>query len=473
MAVAHDASSESHTGTTGSASEASFTWNHDPVGTPRGVLIFTFDTDSATHAPQSVTYDGVTVPAVTGGLAADTANEPGSTKAWFLGASVPTTDPAAVVVTRTNNANVCYAICITVTASGDTAVGTPVLLQENQDWAEKNCDDGSPGSNSVRYAGGYSGRATIPPAGANSTLLQNINMAARSAGAVRETTAGQGSRPVGFVTTGSVDDAAGVHLAVKETSSTPVSVALPVAGLAFDAPGVVTQIETEISPAPADFSFNAPTLAVTTGTPVAVSLPVADLAFDAPGLAVDREVQIFPAPAGFALEAPPGLVGGGPSIAASVDLPVADFSFGVPDLTVTRSVEAFIYPGDFDFDAPVLAVTVPLQVVALLGAIPLIPYEPHIHGVHRRRFFMPRASATEKVPANERLEFVGTPVPSNRYRHMLRYPVGEDIIIAGVTYRGGRWNGPLSDAEADAITAAGLGDRVVSLADDEPLPLGY
>ena len=35
-------SSESHTGTTGVASVASFTWNHVPTGTPRSALVFTF-----------------------------------------------------------------------------------------------------------------------------------------------------------------------------------------------------------------------------------------------------------------------------------------------------------------------------------------------------------------------------------------------------------------------------------------------
>ena len=39
MAVAHDASVESHTGTTGSTSAASYNWTHTPVGTPRGILI--------------------------------------------------------------------------------------------------------------------------------------------------------------------------------------------------------------------------------------------------------------------------------------------------------------------------------------------------------------------------------------------------------------------------------------------------
>src|SRR3990167_10680032 len=104
MAVAHDASSESHTGTTGSASEASFSWSHTVVGTPKGVfvLVFTIGTD---NLATSVTYGGVTMLALgtDGGVARDTATEPGVVKLFYLGSGVPTGNQT-VVVNRTNNA---------------------------------------------------------------------------------------------------------------------------------------------------------------------------------------------------------------------------------------------------------------------------------------------------------------------------------------------------------------------------------
>lgn len=220
MAVAYDAFTESHA-TGGSASEASFSWSHNPVGTPKGVLVFVCTNANADYIT-SVTYDGVNVPQVSGGEAADTATEPGRTTAFFLGSSVPTTDPATVVVNRTNNATVLWAVSITVTASSDTAVYTAgiVLLQENQAPAEKNVDDGSPGSNSVRFAGiNYGRSAASIAAGANSTMLatQNHASTSRSTAVCRETTAGQGSRPVGF--TGVSDDCAAVHLAVYEAAA--------------------------------------------------------------------------------------------------------------------------------------------------------------------------------------------------------------------------------------------------------------
>src|SRR3989338_6515570 len=86
-AVAHDAASESHTGTTGSTNQASFTWTHTPAGTPRGVLVYVF-TRSATLTVTGVTYGGIAMTAVAGGAAVDTGGEPGRVDAFFLGASV-------------------------------------------------------------------------------------------------------------------------------------------------------------------------------------------------------------------------------------------------------------------------------------------------------------------------------------------------------------------------------------------------
>jgi hypothetical protein len=214
MAVAHDAAFESHTGTTGSTSEASFTWTHTPVGTPAGVLVFTFVVNGTGDLATSVTYGGSSLTPVSGGRAVDTVGEPGDCKAWFLGASVPT-GAQAVVVNRTNNATEMYAVSITVTAGADTETTGVTLLQENGAYTEQNVNDGSPGQNSVRYAGGYYGRVSVPTIGANSTALHDIDFGSFTASVARETTAGQGSRLVGW-TQAQNDDRAAVHLAVRE-----------------------------------------------------------------------------------------------------------------------------------------------------------------------------------------------------------------------------------------------------------------
>jgi hypothetical protein len=216
MAVAFDATSESHTGTTGSTSEASFSWTHTPVGTPAGVVVYVMTDGTATDLVTSVTYGGTAMAAVSGGLAADTAGEVGQCKAYFLGASIPT-GAQTVVVNRTNTADTMYAIAISVTAGADTEYTGVLIEQEDQAVAEESIDDGSPGTDSVRMCGIFTGRAIVPGVGANSTLAHGIDLGALAMAACYETTAGQGSRPVGFSIP--AEDTAAVYLAVRELAS--------------------------------------------------------------------------------------------------------------------------------------------------------------------------------------------------------------------------------------------------------------
>jgi len=244
MAIAHDAVSESHTGTTGSASQASFTWNHIPSGTPKGILIFTFTNANADDAT-SVTYGGVNVPAVSGGRTSCSSTEAGDCKTWFLGSGIPT-GTQAVVVNRNNNANVMYAVAISVTAATAITSVQGVVLQTSGASttapAQQSVDDGSlSGSNSLRYAGCNYGGSAIPVTGAASTALVGIDYGTRTTGVVRETTAGTGARSVGF--TDAADDVAAVHLAIiegKYTASNAPSTSLTITGFnATDlAPGI-------------------------------------------------------------------------------------------------------------------------------------------------------------------------------------------------------------------------------------------
>lgn len=214
MAVAFDAASESHTGTTGSASEASFTWEHDPVGTPRGVLVFVFVNANADDVT-SVTYEGATLNEIPL-FATDTTDEPGRTYAFFLGTSVPTADTATVVVNRVNNADVMYAVCFTVTAADDTFSCGWLAENNNQALAEENIDDGTlSGTDSLRFAGTHYGGNGIPGTGASSTAGPSIDFGARTIGTVRETTAGTGARPVGF--SASSEDVAALYVAIRES----------------------------------------------------------------------------------------------------------------------------------------------------------------------------------------------------------------------------------------------------------------
>lgn len=216
MAVAHSAASESHTGSTGSTNQAAFSWTHTQTGTPRGVVVFVTTYASVAALITSVTYGGLALTRLAGGAALDNAGELGRLDAFFLGSGLGTGNQT-ITVNRTNNATVMYAAAATVTAGADTAVPTQtiVLLQGDGTLTVQSVNDTSPGQNSVRYAGSYSGLGSPPPAGTGSTLLNSIDIGAYGSALVRETTAGQGARNVGF-NSATTDDRAVVHLAIRE-----------------------------------------------------------------------------------------------------------------------------------------------------------------------------------------------------------------------------------------------------------------
>jgi hypothetical protein len=251
VAVAFDAASESHTETTGSVNEASFTWEHDPVAAPQGVVVFTWVVSTVTDLATAVTYEDVALTAVPGAFAADSVTEIGNCKAWILGSGVPTADTATVVVTRTNTANTMYAACFTLTAAGAVQATGVQIEQENQALTEVSVDDGSPGTNSLRLAVVMFGDADLPVVGANSTQGPSIDIGARTCSTVRETTPGQGSRPVGWDTGAISDDVAAVYLAVREVAAIGLSnetdASLATALVKYTTTGTAAEIDSGIS----------------------------------------------------------------------------------------------------------------------------------------------------------------------------------------------------------------------------------
>jgi hypothetical protein len=261
VAVAYDAVTRSHTTTFTSVSQASFSWTHTPSGTAKGILVLTYVLLSSTEYATAVTWGGQSLTAVPSGSAADTAGEPGRCTAWFLGnaATIAARSGDSVVVTRTNNAIDMVAVAITVTATSDTATTGVILLQEDGALAEQSVNDGSPGTNSVRFAAGHWG-ATTPTVGANSTIVAEQSLLAVSYTAARETTAGQGSRSIGYTDAGP-EDRAFVHLAVKEAgtnaTATPSTVAVTAA---LPAPTVIaTAPNALVAPATIGITASVPT----------------------------------------------------------------------------------------------------------------------------------------------------------------------------------------------------------------------
>ena len=222
--VSHLGESESHETTSGSFNQGSFTWEHGPGGIARGVTVFVWTSGSTGESfATGVTYEGVAVPAVEGGEAIRTGAEAGNMKAFHLGVAVPTADPATVVVTRTNNAVVMWACCVTQVAATDTEVYTPGMSVFNSGGAvvETSVHDGNPGSVSQRYGAGHFGYSDPPAAGANSTYVHDFDFGSMVAGVVRETVPGQGLRPVGFVETTFASKAI-VSLAVRQLVTIPL-----------------------------------------------------------------------------------------------------------------------------------------------------------------------------------------------------------------------------------------------------------
>jgi hypothetical protein len=228
MAVGFDVASESHTGTTGSASQASFTWNHAGGASARGALVFVFGVVTNALPPvTSVTYGGVAMTAIPY-TAIDTDTEPGSVRAYYLDNCG--TGTKAVVVNRTNNTHVMYAVCFTVTAasatevylagvqtkSGSTAVATGASSTGTGTGtlALLSVTDGSPGTNSLRFMGRYQGTSNVTAAGTGSTAGPSIDFGLYVIDTFYETTAGQGARNVGGATI--TDDVAAIALAVRE-----------------------------------------------------------------------------------------------------------------------------------------------------------------------------------------------------------------------------------------------------------------
>lgn len=217
MAIGFLTASESHTGTTGNTSSASFTWNHASAGTPKGVVVFVHQVVTVTsNLCTGVTYGGTAMTSL-GTYVTDAAGEPGSVQAYFLGASVPT-GTQAVVVSRTNNAVAMYASCMTFSAIGDTSTaGYTSVGGDQTGWTGLTIDDGTLGQNSMRVCAIYTGAAAPLTAGSGTTAPTSIDFGAYGISMYYQTTPTQGSYKVlvGTVT----DDVAAIGFSVIENGA--------------------------------------------------------------------------------------------------------------------------------------------------------------------------------------------------------------------------------------------------------------
>jgi hypothetical protein len=225
MSVGHDAASESAV----SASASSFSWSHPGTASAKGAIVFVVSIQGTSDVT-SVTYGGAAMTLV--GRGADTDTEPGTVDCYYLDGVA--TGTQTVVVNRVNDATQMMGMCATVTAASATETYGPGRVTQGGSaqntgadtsgtgtggYTEVGVDDGSPGTNSLRYAAGYYGGASPPSTGASSTLLNNHDFTSFGWSMVRQTTAGQGSLNVGF--SAAADDRAAVYIAVRETPAAP------------------------------------------------------------------------------------------------------------------------------------------------------------------------------------------------------------------------------------------------------------
>ena len=216
MAVSLIRSAESHSGTTGSVSEVSFTFAVGQAGdAPKGILVFVFqgvlDTDQIT----SVTYGGTSVPALSGANAYDTSTEKGRCKTFFLGVNVPSGAPSGgVVVNRTNSTTTMYAVAYLLGGAANLrSFGTPYVLNNNAVMAQQSFAAGA--TTTQIFAAAYSGGVTVPT-GTNMTIGTGTYLlyAAYAFFSGYETTPTTGTRTRGFIC--ATDDLGYVILAVGE-----------------------------------------------------------------------------------------------------------------------------------------------------------------------------------------------------------------------------------------------------------------
>lgn len=202
-----------------SRNESSFSWSTNPGAPAAGVFVAVFS-GSITNQATGVTYGGQAMDLVAEAHVSG-AEDTGTVALYFLGSDIPTGNQT-IVVSRINNSTRMGAIGAAVSADADTEIYADgiALLEGNGSVSEQNADDGlqSGDPDSLRFAAGWFGHGSAPPAGPNSEeSLSSYQWTSsnQSARVVVEATGGNGPRPVGF-STATADERAIVHFAIRE-----------------------------------------------------------------------------------------------------------------------------------------------------------------------------------------------------------------------------------------------------------------
>lgn len=214
MSIAHDATSGSHTGT--SSSTGDFSWTHTPVGTPRGVLVLIVLNAEAIDEIAGVTYGGQAMTEVAlSPLLHATGSEDGTVYGYFLGSSVPA-GAQTVQVTTSGSTRAKTAQCMTMTAAKDTAVDDTTTLESGAATDPAVSLDTT--AEAAIYAALHSGASTagVAPDGNTTQLRETTFTGTFALSFARRTSnaSGAGSFSVGW--TSSSDEQAVLGVAIRE-----------------------------------------------------------------------------------------------------------------------------------------------------------------------------------------------------------------------------------------------------------------
>ena len=215
MAVGFDSTAKSGLSTTASPFTVSLNVNI----TPSGVIVFVI-TPTDVDNLVSVTYGATNVPVPqVATVAISAVSELGRVHCCFLGSGIPADDPATITINRVGTTGM-RAMVASVFGSLNTEVYLPGMVTMNTmgTTAVASVDDGSPGTSSMRFCGGFHGDVSAAVHSASSTLLQSDTLASGAALLIRETTGGQGARNCGLTSAAS-DEKALIHIAVREVAA--------------------------------------------------------------------------------------------------------------------------------------------------------------------------------------------------------------------------------------------------------------
>ena len=222
MTVAHDNVTESAVWTT---TPDPFKFNHIPVGTPKGIMVFIMHRTSNSDQITAVTYGGVSMARIQ--TAALGGGEQGRSYVYFVGASIPTGEQT-VSIDHTATTNDKMAFCVSVTAAADTSVIDSDIVQAVQTNPQVTLDSGA--DSALSYCGIWTGL----PAPTDLTVITGMtNLGAGAQGDFgpnatrvdRETSVSTGTFTIGY--TGGSDEQCLVALAIKEEAVAAAASFLP------------------------------------------------------------------------------------------------------------------------------------------------------------------------------------------------------------------------------------------------------